>query len=208
MFTGIIEEIGQITGLTQGDDRVSFSILAPKSASKANLGDSIAIDGACLTIRSIEGETFIADVIEETRNRTIIGTYHVGQKVNLETSLTLQKGINGHLVQGHVDTTGTVVQMTGKNELEIEFPPDLARFLALKGAITINGVSLTISDLQERTFQVSLIPFTLQETNLGDVKKGDKVNLEVDMIARYIERIIHEKEEQSKYHFLKERNLI
>lgn len=208
MFTGIIEEIGQISTIAKSDDKTTISILAPKTASKLINGDSIAVDGVCLTVTKVENDTFTVDAIEETLKRTIMGAYQTGQKVNLETSLTLQKGISGHLVQGHVDSTGTVSARTAKNELEVEFPEDLAHFLALKGSITINGVSLTISDLQDRTFKVSLIPFTLQETNLGSAKKSDKVNLEVDMVARYIERMIHEKEGQSKYHFLKERNLI
>jgi riboflavin synthase len=208
MFTGIIEEVGQISTITKSNDRKTISILAPKIASKVSSGDSIAVDGACLTVTGTTHNTCTADAIEETLNRTIIADYQTGRRVNLETSLTLQKNISGHLVQGHVDATGTVTAMTQRNELEIAFPPDLAHFLALKGSITINGVSLTISGLEDTTFKVSLIPLTLRETNLGGLKKGARVNLEVDLIARYIERTIREKEEQSKYQFLKERNII
>lgn len=208
MFTGIVEELGQITTITKGDDKTTFYILAPKTASKANIGDSIAIDGICLTVRSKDQNTLIFDAVPETIERTIAKKYQSGTQVNLETSLTLLKGIDGHLVQGHIDTTGTITSMNENHELTIGFPPEIARYLAFKGSVTINGISLTISKLEDTTFQVSLIPHTIDSTNMKYVKVGDEVNIEIDLIARYLERMTYEKEGEAKYHYLKERNLI
>ncbi len=208
MFTGIIEELGQIKTITKEGDIVTFSILSPKTASKVNIGDSVAIDGTCLTVRAKNGDTLIFDAIPETIERTTAKKYLTNTEVNLETSLTLSKGIDGHLVQGHVDGTGTISSINDKHEITITFPPDLARYLAFKGSVTINGISLTISKLEDTTFQVSLIPHTIESTNMKNVKVGDEVNIEIDLIARYLERMTYEKEGEAKYHFLKERNLI
>lgn len=208
MFTGIIEEQSQIQTISKNGDKLTLSILAPKTASKVAIGDSVAVDGTCLTVTSKDGDSIFFDAVAETIDRTIVKNYTEGQKVNLETALTLSKGIDGHLVQGHVDTTGTVISINDKNEITIEFPPEIAKFLAFKGSIVINGVSLTISKLEDTTLKVSLIPHTLEITNLGELKPENLVNIEIDLIARYLERMIHEKEDQSKYHFLKERNLI
>lgn len=208
MFTGIVEELGQITTITKGDDKTTFYILAPKTASKANIGDSISVDGTCLTVRSKDENTLVFDAVHETIERTIAKNYQSGTLVNLETSLTLSKGINGHLVQGHVDTTGTVTKVNDNQEITIRFPPEIARYLAFKGSVTINGISLTISKLEDTTFQISLIPHTINSTNMKYVKVDDEVNIEIDLIARYMERMTYEKEGEAKYHFLKERNLI
>lgn len=208
MFTGIIEERGQIQTISKNGDIVTFSILSPKTASKVHIGDSVAIDGTCLTVREKNGDTLIFDAIPETIERTTAKNYKSNTEVNLETSLTLSKGIDGHLVQGHVDGTGTIAAINDKHEITITFPPDLARYLAFKGSVTINGISLTISKLEDTTLQVSLIPHTIESTNMKHAKVGDEVNIEIDLIARYLERMTYEKEGQAKYHFLKERNLI
>ena len=183
-------------------------ISAPKTAPKLALGDSVAIDGACFTMVSSTPDSFTVEAIPETQERTIIKNYTVGSIVNLETTLTLGKGISGHLVQGHVDGVGKVTSINEQHEIEIEFPRELGRFMAFKGSITVNGVSLTISKLMLDTFQVSLIPFTLEQTNLGKLTAGSPVNLEIDLIARYLERMLEAQEGQAKYHFLQERNLI
>lgn len=212
MFTGIIEELGTITKLDtdskKQDSILILTISAPKTASKLNLGDSIAIDGACFTMISSTPDSFTVEAIPETQERTILKNYKTGTLINLETTLTLQKGISGHLVQGHIDGMGTVKNINDHHEIEIEFPPELSRFLAFKGSVTVNGVSLTISKLLEKSFQVSLIPFTLEQTNLGKLSAGSQVNLEIDLIARYLERMMEAQEGQAKYHFLHERNLI
>lgn len=208
MFTGIIEELGTVSKLEKKDTVLVLTISAPKTASKLNLGDSVSIDGACFTATSISEGLFTVEAIPETQERTIVKNYHEGTCVNLELTLTLQKGISGHLVQGHVDGVGTVKSINERNEIEISFPRELARFIAFKGSITINGVSLTVSKLMDSSLQVSLIPFTLQETNLGKLVVGDPVNLEIDLIARYLERMLDAQDGQAKYNFLKERNLI
>lgn len=212
MFTGIIEELGTITKLdsdTGSEGQIlRLTISAPKTASKLALGDSVAIDGACFTAVSITPEEFMVEAIPETQQRTIIKNYMVGTTVNLESTLTLQKGISGHLVQGHVDGIGTVKSINEQHEIEITFPPEISRFIAFKGSIVINGVSLTVSKLLDSSLQVSLIPFTLQETNLGKLVTGSQVNLEVDLISRYLERMLEERNGQAKYEYLKERNLI
>ncbi len=208
MFTGIIEEIGIIKAKKARAELLVFTVLAQKTAPKLNLGDSIAIDGACFTVVEQTSDTFTVEAVPETKNRTIIRHYAEGTPVNLETTLTLQKGISGHLVQGHVDGMGTVTSISNQHEVEIKFPLELSRFLAFKGSVTINGVSLTISKLLEKNFIVSLIPFTLEQTNLGKLQPGNEVNLEIDLIARYLERMVDEKEGHAKYNFLKERNLI
>lgn len=208
MFTGIIEELGTISKLEKKDTILVLTISAPKTASKLNLGDSVAIDGACFTATSISEGLFTVEAIPETQERTIVKNYHEGTCVNLELTLTLQKGISGHLVQGHVDGVGTIKSINERSEIEISFPRELSRFIAFKGSITINGVSLTVSKLMDSSLQVSLIPFTLQETNLGKLIVGDPVNLEIDLIARYLERMLDAQDGQAKYNFLKERNLI
>lgn len=208
MFTGIIEELGTVAKLEKRSEILILTISAPKTASKLNLGDSVAIDGACFTATSITEGSFTVEAIPETQERTLIKNYSKGTCVNLETTLTLQKGISGHLVQGHVDGVGAVVSINENKEMEISFPQELARFIAFKGSITINGVSLTVSKLMDKSLQVSLIPFTLQETNLGKLVIGELVNLEIDLIARYLERMLDAQDGQAKYNFLKERNLI
>lgn len=208
MFTGIIEELGTISALNQKDQVLVLTISAPKTTPKLALGDSVSIDGACFTMVSSTPDSFTVEAIPETQERTIIKNYTIGTTVNLETTLTLQKGISGHLVQGHIDGVGKVLSINEQHEIEIEFPPELGRFMAFKGSITVNGVSLTISKLMRSSFQVSLIPFTLEQTNLGKLTTGNEVNLEIDLIARYLERMMESQEGQAKYHFLQERNLI
>lgn len=188
MFTGIIEEIGIIKAKKARAELLVFTVLAPKTAPKLNLGDSVAIDGACFTVIEQTPDTFTVEAVPETQSRTIIKHYAEDTQVNLETTLTLQKGISGHLVQGHVDGIGTVATINDQHEVEIQFPLELSRFLAFKGSVTVNGVSLTISKLLDTSFVVSLIPFTLEQTNLGKLQPGSEVNLEVDLIARYIQR--------------------
>ncbi len=208
MFTGIIEEIGIIKAKEARAELLEITVLAPKTTPKLAPGDSIAIDGACFTVVTHTPDTFTVEAISETQARTIIKNYTEGTQVNLETTLTLQKGISGHLVQGHIDGVGTVTSINDQHEIEITFPQALSRFLAFKGSVTVNGVSLTISKLLDTSFVVSLIPFTLEQTNLGKLIVSNEVNLEIDLIARYLERMVDEKEGHTQYNFLKERNLI
>lgn len=207
MFTGIIQEVGIIKNI----QKANFEVGTKKILHNKKVGDSIAVNGVCVTITKITKTTFKFDAIEETLKRTNLKSLKKNSKVNLEPALTLSQTIDGHLIQGHIDTEGTVVSLKKhKNDttLKIKFPEEIARFLAFKGGIAINGVSLTISHLEENTFEVELIPHTIKNTNLGILKKSDKINLEIDLIARYLDRLLSAKENEAKYYFLKERNLI
>lgn len=219
MFTGIIRQIGKIARIDQKENLTELTIEAPGIASNEKKGDSIAVDGVCLTITAfgISGDAsnvptqFTVQAIPETLARTIIGSYKENTTVNLETPMKLGDELHGHMVQGHVDFVGTVTEVKPDGEstiLQISFPPDFAKFLALKGSVTVNGVSLTISLLNESTFEVSLIPETLAATNLGALTVGHKVNIEIDLIARYLDSLLQDKERQTTYQFLKERNII
>lgn len=219
MFTGIIRQLGRIARIDQKENLTELTIEAPGIAANAKKGDSIAVDGVCLTVTAsgktgnVSNETtqFTVQVIPETLARTIIGAYKENTAVNLETPMKLGDELHGHMVQGHVDFVGTVTAVKPDGDstvLQISFPSDFAKFLALKGSVTVNGVSLTVSLLQEETLEVSLIPETLAATNLGALATDHKVNIEIDLIARYLDRLLQDKERQTTYQFLKERNII
>lgn len=211
MFTGIITEIGKVTNIEKINNSTIFSVKTANILTNKKIGESIAVNGACMTVTSIESNSFTFDVMSESLERTNLGNLEKDAEVNLEPALTLNQALDGHMVQGHIDTMGEVENLTQKNDktiLTIKFPEEIAKYLAFKGSITINGVSLTISDLQIKNFSVDLIPHTLEKTNLGKLKKGDKVNLEIDIIARYLERLVTEKEDESKFDFLKRRGFI
>lgn len=211
MFTGIIREIGKVKKVEKHQNSALFEIITTKILQDKKIGESIAINGVCLTITKIEQNTFSCEAVEETLNKTNLGELKENDEVNLEPALKLNESLDGHLVQGHVDSTG-IIQLVEKQKnqtkISISLAKEISQYLAFKGSITINGVSLTISDLQEDNFTVTLISHTLENTNLGKIKKNDKVNLEVDVVARYIERMLNKKENQVTYAFLKERNLI
>lgn len=211
MFTGIINRTGKVNKLEQSGNLSKFSIQTDLQLENTKIGDSIAVNGVCVTVTKIHKQGFEFEAVKETLRLTNLKSLKKTSEVNLEKSLTLNQSLDGHLVQGHVDCEGTVKNFSktkGNAVLEIEFPKEISDYLAYKGSITVNGVSLTISDLQETTFSVSLIPHTLKSTNLKNLKKNDKVNLEVDLIARYTKRLLDKKENEAKYSFLKERNLI
>lgn len=208
MFTGIIQEIGKVKELKKNPSGMEILVESKKVVKKKKIGDSIAINGACLTIVAINDNGFAVEIVEETLNRTNLKDLQIGSAINLEPALSLNQGLDGHLVQGHIDTEGTVESLDKKGILTIKFPANINHYLAFKGSITINGVSLTIANLQDDTFSVALIPHTLANTNLKNLKKGDKVNLEVDLIARYLKNLLDKKADETKYEFLKDRNLI
>lgn len=178
MFTGIIKSIGKVVETGSGYIKVDHDL-------NAKLGDSIAVNGVCLTVNR---DGFF-DVMDETLGCTNIGSLNVGNSVNLEPGMLLSDKIDGHLVSGHVDFVSEVVSFDG-TILEVSFPTDYARFFAIKGSVAINGVSLTITKVTDTTLAVSLVGFTLENTNLASLKLGDKVNIEVDLIARYLDRMI------------------
>ncbi len=211
MFTGIIKELGKVKRIDETEKIKTFLIKASEILDGKKIGDSIAVNGACMTITAIDTESFQFDVMEESLNKTNLSKLIIGSIVNLESAMTLNQGIDGHLVQGHVDSTAEIIfiKKNGKNtEISIKTPKKLRKYIAFKGSITVNGVSLTVSKLEDKSFTVALIPHTLEKTNLKELKKGSIVNLEIDLIARYLENLLNQKEKETKYEFLKDRNLI
>jgi riboflavin synthase len=203
MFTGIIEEIGTIEGLERGGGTPTASgdgpdarltVRGPMVASDARLGDSIAVSGVCLTVTDLPGDgTFSVDVMPESLRRTALGDLAVGSPVNLERAVRADSRLGGHIVQGHVDGVGMIVQRTPGprwDDVEIDLAPELARYVAEKGSITVSGVSLTVTHVRDDGFGVSLIPTTLKATTLGGLAPGAGVNIEVDVLAKYVERLL------------------
>ena len=198
MFTGIVEELGVVEAVVDQGDAVRLTVRGPHVVVDAGLGDSISVNGCCLTVAERDQETFTADVMHETLAKTSLGGLEVGSRVNLERAVTAATRLGGHIVQGHVDGTGTVVARTPSEHWElvrVGLPAGLARYLVPKGSITVDGVSLTVVDVDDTgpdgaTFTVSLIPETLARTTLGSRQPGDPVNLEVDVIAKYVERLL------------------
>lgn len=193
MFTGLVEEIGVVDTLEQLDDAVRIAVRAPKVTEDANPGDSIAVDGVCLTVVDNNEGVFTADVMRETLDRSRLGTYREGSKVNLERALAAGQRMGGHIVQGHVDSVAEVVSRTPSQHWEVvrfTLPEALGRYVVEKGSITVNGTSLTVSAVGDDFFEVSLIPTTLRDTTAGELAVGDPVNLEVDIVAKYVEKIV------------------
>lgn len=193
MFTGIIEELGTVEGIEQQDDGIRLTLGGPLVTMDANLGDSIAVNGCCLTVAERDGERFTADVMQVTLAKTVIGDLEVGHRVNLERSCTPTTRLGGHIVQGHVDTTATIRQRTPSEHwelVEIDLPEAWSRYVVLDGSIAVDGISLTVAELRDGSFVVSLIPETLARTTLGRKQPGERVNLEVDVIAKHVERLL------------------
>ncbi|MBU0668009.1 riboflavin synthase [Patescibacteria group bacterium] len=207
MFTGIIREIATISEITQKENGIIELKIESSLARNKKKGDSIAVDGACLTITSPGQNIFTVEAIPETINKTNIKSYKPGTGVNLETPLKIGDGLDGHFVSGHIDFCAEV-SSTENNLLIITVPPEMRKYFALKGSVAINGVSLTISHLDKETFGVSLIPTTLEKTNLGLLKKEDPVNIEIDLIARYLDSLLSGKEKEVSYDFLKDRGFL
>ena len=194
MFTGLVQELGTVAALEQQADALRLSIRAPQTVSDARLGDSIAINGVCLTIAELDGDIFCADVMQESLDRTGLGQLKEGARVNVEPALLPTTRLGGHMMQGHVDGTARLVSREHSEHwdvLRFSLPRDLARYVVEKGSIAVNGTSLTVSAVGEDWFEVSLIPTTLRETTHGESKVGDIVNLEVDVLAKYAEKMLH-----------------
>jgi riboflavin synthase len=194
MFTGIVEELGRVAAIQAlPDNAIRITIEGPTVLSDANLGDSICVNGVCLTVAEQNGDQFTADVMSETINRTTIGYLLAGSQVNLERPVTLATRLGGHLVQGHVDAVGTVSAREHSENWDVVTitpPKELLKYVVEKGSITIDGTSLTVSAVTDSTFSVSLIPATLEKTTLGIRQIGDRVNLEVDVLAKYVEKLV------------------
>ena len=193
MFTGIVEELGAVSAIEREADAIRITIIGPLVVSDAGPGASIAVNGCCLTVSDLEVDKFTADVMAETLAKTSLGALEVGSKVNLERALSPTSRLGGHVVQGHVDGAGSILRRTPSENWEIvqiAMPVELARYVVPKGSITVDGISLTVVEVAEESFTVSLIPETLARTTLGFKEVGDPVNLEADVIAKYLEKLV------------------
>ncbi|WP_296131773.1 riboflavin synthase [uncultured Corynebacterium sp.] len=194
MFTGLVEEVGRVEELQPQGDAVRLSIAATTVLGDAQLGDSIAVNGVCLTVAELGENAFTADVMQESLNRSALGQLQVGDVVNLERALLPTTRLGGHIVQGHVDATATLLTRTPSEHwdvLRFSLPQQLGRYVVEKGSITVQGTSLTVAALGEDYFEVSLIPTTLRDTVFGSLEPGAVVNLEVDVVAKYVEKMLH-----------------
>lgn len=193
MFTGIVRERGRVAGIDGGDAGVRLRITAPATAADIALGDSVSIGGVCLTVVTIDGDELAFDAVPETLTRTALGGLATGDEVNVEPALRAGESLGGHLVQGHVDGVGHVrsVEPEGDGKrVWIDAAPDMLRYCVEKGSVAVDGVSLTVAALDADGFAVALIPHTLSETTFGALTQGDGVNLEVDILAKYVERLL------------------
>ena len=193
MFTGIIEELGRVKAIEQQADAVRLTIEGPLVVSDVKRGDSIAVSGTCLTAVEFDQNSFTADVMKETLDRTSLSELHVGDAVNLERAMTAATRFGGHVVQGHVDGVGEIISREPSENwewLRVSIPSELMKYIVLKGSITIDGVSLTVNEVGDNFIGLSLIPETLALTTLGSKKVGAKVNVEADVMAKHIERLL------------------
>ncbi len=193
MFTGIVEELGEVTGWQDLPDAARLTVRGPTVTTDARHGDSIAVNGVCLTVVECSGDAFTADVMKVTLDRSSLGALAIGSPVNLERAVRLQDRLGGHVVQGHVDGTGEILAVTPDQHwtvVRLTLPGDLDRYVVEKGSVTVDGISLTVADTAPGWLEVSLIPTTLALTTLGRKGVGDPVNLEVDITAKYVEKLL------------------
>ena len=193
MFTGIVREVGRVAAVSGGDDGLSLRVVAPATADGTAVGDSVAIGGVCLTAEAVEDGAIRFHAVPETLGRTTLGRVEVGDPINVEPALRAGEPLGGHLVQGHVDGVGTVRLVEPEGEgarIVLEAPEDVLRYCVEKGSITVDGVSLTVAGVDEEAFAVALVPHTLSATTLGAAAPGTAVNLEVDVLAKYVERLL------------------
>ncbi|MCK5577832.1 MAG: riboflavin synthase, partial [Dehalococcoidales bacterium] len=207
MFTGIVEEVGVVSSISAR----SLVVAAGRVLRGIELGGSIGVNGACLTVTRFGSGSFSVDIMLETLNRTSLGLLNIGDRVNLEKPLTLDRPLGGHLVQGHVDATGKLTSIRKTDEttvISIAAPPEVMRYVVDKGFIAVDGISLTISARDDASFEVAIVDHTLKNTTLGDRMMGDLVNLEVDIIAKYIERFSSSQNPELTISFLEEHGFV
>jgi len=195
MFTGLIQDIGKIQSIERKGGGVSLAIVTQLDPEAVKIGDSISVDGVCLTVVRVSGRTFTVEVSPETLKRTTLVNATTGQPVNLEMALKLSDPLGGHLVAGHVDGTGEIEEIsTEGNSLRYRFriPLEIGRYLIEKGSVAVDGISLTVAECHDQEFSISVIPHTAERTTLGKKKAGDKVNLENDLIAKYVEKFVRQ----------------
>lgn len=201
MFTGIIEEVGEIVSIKKGAQSAVITIAAKEVMKDIHLGDSIAMNGVCLTVCSFDNRSYSVDVMHETLNMTNLGQLKSGSKVNLERAMAADGRFGGHIVAGHVDGLGTIISMTQDDNavwFKIGTDRHVLKYIVHKGSITIDGISLTVAEVTDQTFSISMIPHTGAHTTLLSKKPGDSVNLETDIIGKYVEKLLHFKEEEEK----------
>ncbi|HJY26713.1 MAG TPA: riboflavin synthase [Pyrinomonadaceae bacterium] len=194
MFTGIIEELGSVRSIEERGDNARIVISAQIVTEGTNHGDSISVNGVCLTAIDIEADLFAADVSKETLQRSTLGSLKPGAAVNLERAVTPATRLGGHIVQGHVDARGQFVSVENHGEswtVRIAYPKEIGRYLVFKGSVAVEGISLTIAALTDEHFEIAIIPKTWEVTNLSHLKPGDAVNIEVDIIGKYIEKLVN-----------------
>jgi riboflavin synthase len=189
MFTGLVASVGEVVGIEQEGDGALLEIAAPIVA-ELRPGDSVAVNGACLTAREVDGERFRADVVEETLRRTTLGDLVGGSRVNLELALRVSDRLGGHVVLGHVDGVGEVSAQHDSGEIEVVIDAELARYVVEKGSIALDGVSLTVAAIEGATLTIALIPQTRESTTLGEATVGRRLNVEVDILAKHLERLV------------------
>jgi riboflavin synthase len=193
IFTGLIMEIGRVRSVRRRADGAYFSFAAHRVLDGTRIGDSIAINGVDLTVTEMSADSFTADASLETLARTTLGQLRTGQRVNLERALGVGERLGGHMVQGHVDGTAELRAVTPEGNayrVRFKFPRELGRYIAMKGSITVDGISLTVAALGDDWFEVAVIPHTWRETTLAELQRGDRVNIEVDVLAKYVERLL------------------
>ena len=202
MFTGIVEELGTVRSIHRKSEGTALEIQASEVLTDAKVGDSIAVDGACLTIVSLTPEAFTTDISAETLRRTTLGERKVGERVNLERSLRLSDRLGGHLVLGHVDEVATICAWKDEGDaslMRVTISDNTRPYITYKGSATVDGISLTVSNVSEDSFEIALIPHTKAVTTLGTKRNGARVNLEVDLIARYLETLLKNRDEASDW---------
>lgn len=201
MFTGIVEEIGVVSEVKRTSQGAVLSISATDVLTDSAVGHSIAIDGVCLTMTQVDSAKFTADISAETLRRTTLGDRSRGDGVNLERSLQLNSRLGGHIVLGHVDDVGVISGWRDEGDssmMRVSASPDVMRYVVFKGSICVDGISLTVANLSEAEFEIALIPHTKQVTTIGEKRVGDRVNIEVDLLGRYVEKLLGEKSEHPR----------
>lgn len=205
MFTGIVEQVGEIAELERSGDGARLTVRAPEIAASLAISGSIAVNGCCLTIVERDAQTFGADLSGETLRCTSLGQLVTGKRVNLERPLTAGKEFGGHFVQGHVDGVGRVTRVAAVDSadastwwwLSVHVPAELARYVAMKGSLSVDGISLTVAGWKDGVAELAVIPFTYAQTNVRDLRAGDAVNLECDVLAKYVERLLEAREKRA-----------
>ena len=201
MFTGLVETVGKVIEVSprRGSSRIGIS--SPLPAAELRDGDSVSVDGVCLTVAERRRDRFLADVVAETLARSTLGKLRAGDRVNLERSVRVGDRLGGHIVSGHVDDTVEVLRFQKRGDdcrLRLELPVELARYVAPKGSVALQGVSLTVASLDSTSFEIALVPHTLEQTTLGGLRAGARLNLEVDLLSRYLERLLNRQDPEKR----------